>query len=104
VGGDVSIDTSAVAGNPQATLAKAQQIMAAALAPADPSGQDLAVAGQAAAMEAQASAQAGSQTNGSSNPSAPQASQPSPSGRAAIQGYGSGQATSQPGSRFNTVG
>jgi hypothetical protein len=57
VGGDVSIDTSAVAGDPKATLAKALQIEAAALAPADPSSQDVAVAGAAAAMAAQASAQ-----------------------------------------------
>jgi hypothetical protein len=57
VGGEVSVDTSAVAGNPRATLAKAQQIQAAALAPADPSSQDQSVAGQAQAMAAQASAQ-----------------------------------------------
>ncbi len=57
VGGEVSIDASAVAGNPRATLLKAQQIVAAALAPADPSGQDQSVAGQAEAMAARASAE-----------------------------------------------
>jgi len=57
VGGEVSIDTSAVAGNPRATLLKAQQIEAAAMAPADPSGQDQGVASQAAAMAARASAE-----------------------------------------------
>jgi hypothetical protein len=42
VGGEVSIDTSPVPDNPQATIQKAQQIRAAALAPADPSAQDRA--------------------------------------------------------------
>jgi hypothetical protein len=54
VGGEVSLDTSAVPGNPAATLAKAQQIQAAALAPADPSAQDRSVAAAASAMAAQA--------------------------------------------------
>jgi hypothetical protein len=53
-GGEVSIDTSAVSGDPRATLAKARQIQAAALAPADPSPQDRSVAAAAAAMAAQA--------------------------------------------------
>jgi hypothetical protein len=57
VGGEVSIDTSAVAGDPRATLVKAQQIEAAALAPADPSGQDVSVASQAEAMAGRASAE-----------------------------------------------
>lgn len=50
VGGEVSIDTSPVPGDPEATLQKARQIQAAANAPAEPSGQDRAVAAQAAAM------------------------------------------------------
>ncbi|MEC5397223.1 putative metalloprotease CJM1_0395 family protein [Uliginosibacterium sp. H1] len=50
VGGEVSIDTSLEA-TPEATLAKAQQIRTAALAPADPSAQDLAVAAMASRME-----------------------------------------------------
>jgi hypothetical protein len=54
VGGEVGIDTSAIKGDPEATLRKAQQIRAAALAPAQPSAQDQAVAAQAAAMEAAA--------------------------------------------------
>lgn len=54
VGGEVGIDTSAVPGNPEATIRKAQIIQAAASAPADPSGQDRAVAAQAAQMEAKA--------------------------------------------------
>lgn len=54
VGGEVSIDTSAVANDPEATLRKARQIQAAAYAPAEPSGQDRAVGQQAAQMAAQA--------------------------------------------------
>jgi SprA family protein len=54
VGGEVQIDTSAVSGNPEATAQRARQIQRAALAPAQPSQQDRAVASAAAAMEAQA--------------------------------------------------
>ena len=54
VGGEVSIDISAIPGDPQATLQKAQQVRAAALAPAEPSGQDMKVAQRAQAMAAKA--------------------------------------------------
>ena len=57
IGGEVSIDTSPVAGNPQATLQKANQIRAAALAPAQPSAQDRAVAAEAGIMAAEARAE-----------------------------------------------
>ncbi|MGB0834313.1 MAG: putative metalloprotease CJM1_0395 family protein [Psychrobium sp.] len=54
VAGEVPIDTSKVAGDPQATIAKAAQIKRAALAPAEPSGQDRKVAAQADRMAAEA--------------------------------------------------
>ena len=54
VGGEVSIDTAPVKGDPQATLEKAQTIQRAALAPAQPSGQDRKVAAAAAQMATQA--------------------------------------------------
>ncbi|WP_178862075.1 putative metalloprotease CJM1_0395 family protein [Thiomicrorhabdus cannonii] len=54
IGGEVGIDTSAVPGDPQATLQKAMIIQRAALAPAEPSSQDLKVAGLAMQMAAQA--------------------------------------------------
>ena len=57
VSGEVSIDTSPVRGDPAATLAKAVRIQAAALAPAQPSNADRAVASAAAAMAASARAQ-----------------------------------------------
>lgn len=56
VGGEVQIDTSE-ASSPEATMAKARRIKAAALAPADPSSQDRAVAAQAAQMESAARAE-----------------------------------------------
>jgi hypothetical protein len=54
VGGEVSIDTSPVSGDPQKTIQKAQQIRRAALAPAEPSGADRQAAAAAAQMEAAA--------------------------------------------------
>ena len=57
VGGEVSIDTSPVRGNPKATILKAHQIRSAALAPANPSSQDRKVAAQATRMAEQAQRQ-----------------------------------------------
>jgi hypothetical protein len=54
IGGEVSIDTSPIVGDPAATLRKADIIRRAALAPAQPSGPDMQVAASAAAMAAQA--------------------------------------------------
>jgi len=60
VGGEVSIDLSP-GSTPEETARKADQIRAAALAPADPSGQDRAVAAAAAQMKAQAQADGAAQ-------------------------------------------
>lgn len=57
VGGEVSIDTSPIPGDPEATIAKAQQIRRAANAPAEPSPQDRRVAAEASLMEADARAE-----------------------------------------------
>jgi len=56
VSGEVSIDTSP-ANTPETTLMKAQRIQAAALAPAQPSGADQAVAAAASQMAATARAE-----------------------------------------------
>lgn len=53
VGGEVQISTSK-GRSPEETIQKARQVRAAALAPAQPSGQDMAVAARAASMEQQA--------------------------------------------------
>lgn len=47
VGGEVSVDLNVVAGDPKATIAKMQKVHAAALAPANPSAQDIRVAASA---------------------------------------------------------
>lgn len=62
VGGEVSIDTSP-GRTPEDMIARARQIQAAALAPADPSGQDRAVAAQAQHMEIEARAQLAAQAS-----------------------------------------
>ena len=54
VGSEVQIDTSAVSGDPEATIRKAQTVRRAANAPAEPSSQDRSVASAAAQMEAKA--------------------------------------------------
>jgi len=54
ISGQVNIDTSPIANNPEATIQKAQTIRKAASAPADPSGQDRSVASEASNMEREA--------------------------------------------------
>lgn len=51
VAGEVSIDASPVSGDPEAAIRKAQQVRAAANAPANPSSQDRQVAAQASQLE-----------------------------------------------------
>ncbi len=65
IGGEVSIDTSPVPRDINATIAKEQQVQRAALAPADPSGQDIKVAAAAAAAISQALASRAKAGNGS---------------------------------------
>ncbi|MFH1152219.1 MAG: putative metalloprotease CJM1_0395 family protein [Pseudomonadota bacterium] len=57
VAGEVSIDTSAVPGDPKATAQKMRIVQRAALAPANPSAQDKRVAAQAASEAARATAE-----------------------------------------------
>ncbi len=54
VSGEVQIDTSKIEGDPEATLLKAQQVKRAALAPAEPSGQDRVVASVADQLASEA--------------------------------------------------
>lgn len=53
IGGQVNIDTSAVPGDPEASEEKAQQVRRAALAPGQPSAQDMQVAAEASRLENQ---------------------------------------------------
>lgn len=57
VSGEVNIDISEVAGDPAATMKKADVIRAAALAPAQPSSQDRNVAARASQMRVKAQAE-----------------------------------------------
>ena len=54
VAGSVGIDTSPVSGDPEATISKMQTVIAAAMAPASPSGQDHKVAAAARQKESEA--------------------------------------------------
>lgn len=54
IGGEVDIDTAPIANDPAATIHKMQVVRRAALAPAEPSSQDRAVAADASRKEAEA--------------------------------------------------
>lgn len=66
IGGEVTIDTSP-GRTPEETLSKASRVKAAALAPADPSPQDMQVAGKADMMAAEARAELTQQTRAESS-------------------------------------
>ncbi len=57
IGGEVAIDVAPIAGDPQATIAKMAVVKRAALAPAEPSGQDRRVAALADAQSLAAQAE-----------------------------------------------
>lgn len=57
IGGEVAVDLSTVRGDPQATIDKMEQVRRAALAPAEPSATDRAVAARASAQAEQARAE-----------------------------------------------
>ncbi len=69
VAGEVSIDTSEVKDDPQATIVKAGRIRQAAMAPADPSAQDRTVAAEAATMAFKAQMELIKQKSGTKNKS-----------------------------------
>ncbi|MEO9899833.1 putative metalloprotease CJM1_0395 family protein [Nisaea sp.] len=62
VGGEVPIETGPVAGDPEATIRKLEQVRRAALAPAEPSAADQAVAAQASKGIQQARAELAQQS------------------------------------------
>ena len=81
VGGEVSVDSGA-ASDPQATIAKMDQVKAAALAPAAPSGQDRAVAAQATAIQQQARAEVATQRQEAASATTSKADEKNPTGEA----------------------
>ena len=85
VGGEVSVDVSPVSGDPAATIDKMRVVRAAALAPAEPSAQDRAVAAQAMKTLLEAQSELALE-NEVSDPVSTEADQQSPE-----SGYGSNQ-------------
>ena len=69
VGGHVDIDVGVIPGDPAATLAKMQVVQRAAVAVAEPSAADRAVAAKAAAQASQARAELAAQTQDDSEES-----------------------------------
>lgn len=86
--GEVAIDISPE-DDPQATLQKAAAVAAAALAPADPSGQDRAVAAAAQQLRLQALAQIREERRAEQEPAGPESAGPESAG----QGSGNPAAT-----------
>jgi len=68
IGGEVGIDVSPIAGDPEATLLKANVVQQAALAPAEPSAQDMRVASAAMQMANQARVEIAAQSAESADP------------------------------------
>jgi len=75
IGGEVQIDTSP-GSTPEETIVRARAIAAAALAPAEPSGADRAVAAQAQQMLQEALAQQAQQQAGAGSEATPAAADP----------------------------
>lgn len=65
--GEVQIDVSPISGDPQATIEKMKQVYRAALAPAEPSSADRAVAREAQAAIAEATSELASQVSSTSD-------------------------------------
>lgn len=74
-GGEVKIDTSP-GSSPEETLRRARIIRAAAMAPAEPSGQDRSVAASASKMEAKARAELATQDTEKDQPANSQPNRP----------------------------
>lgn len=116
VGGEVSISTSPVRGDPQATIDKMRVVRAAALAPAEPSPQDRAVAAEAMQLMLQAQAELSSELgrtdeSGQSEVSEDQAgdessakqSQEATNAYQVISGVGSNDVSANPSSSFRAT-
>ncbi len=85
VEGEVSIDLSPVAGDPEATLEKAEITHRAALAPAEPSAADRAIAAKAMKMAARARQEIARESSDALNEIAADALTRSPSARSKAQ-------------------
>ncbi len=104
IGGHVTIDTSPIPGDPEATLRKAMIVRAAALAAASPSSTDQRVAARASRMAAEAratlQAENAEQPEGEGEIAETEAQPPSGGQRPRASGYGVGSET---GTLFNAL-
>jgi hypothetical protein len=103
VGGEVPVDMSS-GRTPEETLAIAEQIRAAALAPADPSPQDLSVAAQASQMEAAAREQIMQQRLAAQSETAGRAGATPVLGPQALRGEDVSRSRSDAGSQTTAAG
>lgn len=86
-GGHVDIDVSPIPGDPGATVAKMQQVVRAALAPAEPSGADRAVAAEAMGKAAEARREQSSQGSQESSAESTEPDAPSARGANALNAF-----------------
>ena len=93
VGGEVPIDVSPVPGDPQATIEKMRVVRAAAMAPAEPSGQDRAVAAEAmqVMLKAQSEVMSGLEETENAEPKPEQGGEDDQQSRTAQQANGTYQ-------------
>jgi len=104
IGGSVSIDTSSIPGNPQASLEKAQTVRKAALSPASPSAQDQKVASEAASMETKARQEIKEQKNEEEDADDRNTSENSSHYSKALDAYTTPEEQSVPGMTFSAYG
>ena len=95
VGGEVSIDVGAVPNNPEATLRKMEIVLRAALAPAEPSAQDLRVASQAQAQMTQARVELAEQRRTEAQPARESSAEDAEPGEEAVDREASGASSRQ---------
>lgn len=76
IGGEVQIDMNPIAGDPQGTISKMQQVQRAAMAPAEPSSQDYSVANTARKHEAEARKELAEQSSGAATSKAKETKAP----------------------------
>jgi hypothetical protein len=105
VGGEVSLDSGG-GSTPEETISKARQIRAAALAPAEPSGQDLSVASSSQLLEASALRELVQNRQAESAQGAPKAARSAGQhmmASAFASAYTANQSATDPGSSQNSI-
>lgn len=104
VGGEVQIDNSPVPNDPEATIRKAHVVRAAALAPAEPSAQDRAVAAAATKMQQEAQAEVLQMRIAESTKGDREGAEDGPSAQAQAQENGKGMGMEKESSAAGTSG